>query len=318
MRRLKIFLASMIAALAATACLSGPAAAAVTGADPCENTVAPVQYSHVLVWELENHSFTVSRGHMPYLDKVANRCAYYADGHFKALFHPSLPNYIAQTSGSNWGITDDSNPSAHPLNHPSIFTQLGDQAHSYMQSMPSNCVLSNSGLYAVRHNPATYYTYLNSRTLCQANDQPYSALQIALNNSDVSFPSFAWVTPDVCHDAHGNKNKCPAAKDPAVADAYLQTELPKIINSPVYQSGTMIIFVTWDEGGGGGDGQNIYTVAIAPNLGIVGTGGGVVVSGPVFNHYSLLKYTENQLGVGTLTPEPSSAYTSAPDLVVPS
>lgn len=314
------FLATLLIA-ASFMTVSGASATTITaptGSDPCENTPTPANYSHVLVWELENHSFTVSRGHMPYLDKVANKCAYYADGHFKALFHPSLPNYIAQTSGSNWGITDDSAPSAHPLNHPSIFWQLQTNAKSYMQSMTSNCALSNQGLYAVRHNAHPYYTYDNSRALCSTNDVPYPRLATDLAGTADSFPAFAWISPDVCHDAHGNKTKCLAAKDPAVADAFLKTELPKIINSPVYQSGTMIIFVTWDEGGGGGDGQNIYTVAIAPNLGATGLGGGVVVSGPVFNHYSLLKYEESQLGVGPLSPSPSAAYDAAPSLVVPS
>src|SRR5213079_1440463 len=99
----------------------------------------------------------------PYLNKLASQCGLATA--YKAISHPSLPNYIAMTSGSTQGITDDSGPSAHPLDVPSIFSQLGSDWRALEESMPSNCSLKNSGQYAVRHNPAAYYT--NIRTACQ-------------------------------------------------------------------------------------------------------------------------------------------------------
>jgi hypothetical protein len=43
----------------------------------------------------------------------------------------------------------------------SIFGQ-GESWKSYEETMPSTCDHSNSGNYAVRHNPAAYYTTLHS------------------------------------------------------------------------------------------------------------------------------------------------------------
>ena len=39
--------------------------------------------------------------------------------------------------------------------------------------MPSNCDKSNSGAYAVSHNPAPYYTSLSG---CASHDVPYTQL----------------------------------------------------------------------------------------------------------------------------------------------
>jgi len=61
------------------------------------------------------------------------------------------------TSGSPQGITDDAAPSSHPLAVPSIFSQVADW-RSLQESMSSNCRLTDSSPYAVKHNPAAYYT----------------------------------------------------------------------------------------------------------------------------------------------------------------
>jgi acid phosphatase len=73
---------------------------------------------------------------------------------FFAEAHPSLPNYIAMTSGSTQGITDDSGPSSHPLTAASIFSELGTGWRTLAESMPSDCYKSDSGQYVAHHNPA--------------------------------------------------------------------------------------------------------------------------------------------------------------------
>jgi hypothetical protein len=54
----------------------------------------------------------------------------------------------------------------------SIFGQ-GETWKSYQESMPSSCDHGNSGNYAVRHNPAVYYTTLHG---CSGDDVSYSHL----------------------------------------------------------------------------------------------------------------------------------------------
>src|SRR3954466_3344509 len=95
----------------------------------------------------------------PYLNDLAGHCGLANNDH--GVAHPSLPNYIALTSGSTQGITDDRPPSAHPLTPSSLFSHLdspGRAWRSYEEAMPTNCSRADSGRYAVRHNPATYYS----------------------------------------------------------------------------------------------------------------------------------------------------------------
>ena len=91
--------------------------------------------------------------------------------------------------------------------------------------MPSNCAMSNSGEYAVRHNPPPYFTTL---TTCSANDVPYSQLATDLTNN--ALPAFSFITPNLIDDMHDGTI--------AQGDAWLSSDLPTILASPQYTSGT--------------------------------------------------------------------------------
>src|SRR5207253_232091 len=85
------------------------------------STAPPATYAHVIWIWMENQSFdgVVGNSTAPYLNQLANDCGL-ATGSY-AVAHPSLPNYIAATSGSTQGIADDNDPSSHPLGVSSIF-----------------------------------------------------------------------------------------------------------------------------------------------------------------------------------------------------
>jgi phosphatidylinositol-3-phosphatase len=68
-----------------------------------------------------------------YINSLANGCGLATN--YKAVSHPSLPSYIAATSGDTWGIADGNPPSSHPLAVNSVFQQAGS-AGSYQESMP--------------------------------------------------------------------------------------------------------------------------------------------------------------------------------------
>jgi phosphatidylinositol-3-phosphatase len=114
-------------------------------------------YTHVIwVW-MENHSYDtiIGSSQAPYINSLATECGLATNYH--NISHPSLPNYIAGTSGLGYtGIKkfkSDCNPSTHcSTPAPSIFGQ-GETWKAYEESMPSNCYPANSGEYAVRHNP---------------------------------------------------------------------------------------------------------------------------------------------------------------------
>ena len=301
----KLLAALIIIASLVIACTSSASTvSAVSATAPCGAGTGNT-YHHVLVWMLENHSESTTRGHMPYLDGVANKCAYTT--HLTAITHPSLPNYLADVAGKTYGITDDAGPSSHPLTGPSIAHQLGSQWGGFHDGMPTNCRTSNysAGHYIVHHNPFSYYTDL--RTACQAQDKPFTALANALSDPATE-PAYMFVVPNNCHNGH--KNTCTngdgstLAGQALQADNFLKAQLPAVLNSPAYVAGDTLIEITWDEGKG--TNQTIYTVLVAPGI----TPGSVVSS--TLTAYSLLKYNEAATGVSCL-----AAACTANDLVLP-
>jgi phosphatidylinositol-3-phosphatase len=232
-----------------------------------------------VIWILmENHSFNeiIGNSAAPYINQLASHCGL-ATNYF-AVSHPSLPNYIALTSGSTQGITDDNPPSSHRLNVPSIFSQLEGSPsrwRSLEESMPSNCDRTDSGEYAVRHNPAADYVNLPD---CNVFDVPFSS------PNDFS-ARFTFVTPNLIDDMHDGTVQ--------QGDTFLSNFVPTILSSPEYQAGKTILYITWDEDDGTQSNQ-VATLVIAPSV-KPGTR-----SAMLFNHYSLLRTTEEQLGLGLL------------------
>jgi hypothetical protein len=231
--------------LAALLCLSGAAlgvagtggASAQAAGSPCRSAAQPPSYQHVIWILLENKAYSdiSANPNAPYLNSLMSSCAV---AHVQAATHPSLPNYIALTSGTTHGIHDDKNPSAHPLSGPSIFSQLKGNWRSYAESMPHACTLTNSGKYAPRHVPATYYT--NVRSLCKTHVLPYSKVP---NLSS----AFTMITPNLTHDMHSGAGLQQQIKN---GDRYLAGFLPKLFASTAYKSGRTAVIVTWDEGRG--------------------------------------------------------------------
>ena len=255
-------------------------------------TGPPATYAHVIWIWMENKSYSqiIGSSSAPYTNSLANGCGLATN--YTAVTHPSLPNYIAATSGNAWGISDDNAPSSHPLAVNSIFQQASSSG-SYQESMPSNCYLGDSGTYAVKHNPEAYYT--NIRTACNSDNVPMGsttsgAFLSALNSG--TLPSFSFVTPNLCNDTHD----CSIA----TGDSWLQSWVPKITASPSYQAGNTVLILTWDEDDNSA-GNHVATIVVSPYT-TPGTRSGVA-----FTHYSLLRTTEELLGIQTFLQNAASA-----------
>jgi phosphatidylinositol-3-phosphatase len=227
----------------------------------------------------------------PYENRLAAQCGLAADYH--GVGHPSLPNYLAATGGSTFGVTDDNGPSAHRINGDSIFGQL-DRANlgwrSYEESMPKNCDLAASGEYAVKHNPAAYFTA--SRPACNADDVPL-ARGLDRDIAAGALPAFAFVTPNLCDDTHN----CAVS----TGDAWLAKWIPRILAGPNYRAGNTLVVLTWDEGVGSGN--QIPTIVIGPTVPTA------TIARARYDHYALLRTTENLLGLA-----PLGAAASAPSM----
>jgi phosphatidylinositol-3-phosphatase len=268
-------------------------------------TTTPSKYQHVLWIWMENKSYSKVIGATgssaanaaPYLNAtLVPSCGLATNYH--NVSHPSLPNYLAATEGSTHGVASDCSPSSCPQSGSSIFSQLraaGLSWRSYDESMPSNCSKSTSTLYAPKHNPAVYYTGLAST--CSTYDIPSGstssgALATALSKN--TLPSFSFITPNMCNDTHD----CSIT----TGDNWLKVWVPKIVASTAYQSGNTALFITWDEGSGGSSGEScatntsdqschVATVVMTPY-----TRRGMK-SSTSFSHYSLLRTTEQMLGL---------------------
>jgi phosphatidylinositol-3-phosphatase len=238
------------------------------------------RYDHVVWIVMENHSFDqiIGSSDAPYINQLAAQHALAAD--FHAESHPSLPNYIAMTSGSTQGIADDDDPSSHPLDVPSIFSLLGGGgSRSLLESMPGNCTRSDAGDYAVRHNPQAYYVNLGDD--CGRFNVPLA------DPPDLS-ARFTFVTPNLIHDMHDG-----TVSD---GDAWLSAFMPKVLSSREYAAGRAAVFLTWDEDGsilGLGD-NHIPTLVVAPSV-----PAGTQVTARL-DHYAMLRATQEMLGLEPL------------------
>jgi hypothetical protein len=263
---------------------------------PCGQT-SPRQasYSHVIWLWMENHSYEqiVGSSSAPYLTSLARACGLATNYH--NITHPSLPNYVAATSGLGrralQPFRGDCDPSAScSTDATSIFAQVSSW-RAYEESMPAPCDRQDSGDYAVRHNPPPYYSSL---TDCPQGDLPLTRLSNDLTTN--SLPAYSFITPNACHDTHD----CPVS----TGDQWLASEVPQILSSPAYRAGHTVLFITWDEGEGGTAsdcatnqsdvGCHVATVIVSPS-----TPAGHR-SGQLFNHYSLLRTTEDLLGLSPL------------------
>jgi hypothetical protein len=226
----------------------------------------------VLVFVVENHSLDQMRNQMPYTFSLAEQYGYTTAYH--ALTHPSLGNYIAIASGSTWGIEDDRNPVAHPLQGPSVFSQAlssGGTAALYAEGMPSPCALENGGdRYVVRHNPWTYFP--DDRAACQQFDVSAEGLPAAIQSGGL--PNIGMVIPDLCNDAHS----CPLQ----TADTWLRTTLEPVLAGPDWRSGRLAVVITADEDDHHQD-NLVLTTVLHPSL------QHVVVDQPL-SHLSLSRF----------------------------
>jgi hypothetical protein len=264
----------------ATASSTATAAPSADASRPCGSVAKPPDRYTAVVWIwLENQSLPDLAG-MPYLSGVARACALATDYH--AITHPSLPNYLAAVSGSTGGVHSDCSPGSCPQRRTTLFDQVrssGREWRAYQEAMPHNCARSSSGRYAPKHNPAVYFTQLAAD--CALWDVP---LDPAFDRDVVNgrLPTFSFVTPDLCHDGHD----CGVA----TVDGWLRGWLPKLLDGPDYRRGRTAVFVTWDESELGG-GNRVATVVLAPSVRPGTRAGGR------FTHYSLLRTTEELLGL---------------------
>jgi hypothetical protein len=194
---------------------------------------------------------------------------------YHAVAHPSLPNYLALTSGSTWGITDDRYHSLSGEDLGSELTSAGIPWRAYMEDMTDGCFDSPSP-YALKHNPFAFY---GGR--CPSNVVPLSQFDSDLSGE---IPDFVWITPNLCHDEHD----CSVSE----GEQWLSGVVPKIIGSAAWRKDG-VLFIVWDEDEERSGPNRVPLIVVAPNLKDQHTD-------THYDHYSLLATIEDRLGVPRL------------------
>jgi hypothetical protein len=243
----------------------------------------PAIYTHIVWIVMENHSYgsVIGSPSAPYQTQLAKQCE--SVPRWATVGAPSLPNYLGLTGGDTFGVHDDGDPATHPIVADNLFRQVRDAGkteRSFEEDMPHACALSSAGRYAVKHNPAAYYAEPTDRAACVTDDVPLGATTggpLADAIASDTLPSFTLITPNLCDDTHDCATR--------IGDRWLSEWVPKLTSMPSYQSGTTLVAIVYDE----------YTPIPNVILSASVVPGARVTSS--VNHYSLLRLTEELLGI---------------------
>jgi len=283
---------------------AGPAAAAISATTPCgvlPASAAPATFDHVVLLMFENKplkKIVGNRTDAPYLNSVIDDCSYAKND--LSLSLTSLANYVALTSGYTGctaidasgkctnlkPITSNQDPRVWPQASKSIFELMGANAVQWGESQPGNCpITEKSADYAINHTPFAYYTRTQT-TLCPQNARPFPA-----DAATTLSAKFNLVIPNKKDIMHLVPNTTVAQRI-RNGDTWASTYLPKLLNSPEYQSGRTAIIITWDEG----NNSSLFVplIVITPYTAVK------QFSTVPYNHYSVLKGIQQMVGVTPL------------------
>jgi phosphatidylinositol-3-phosphatase len=246
--------------------------------------------SHVVVIVMENKENVdvVGNSASPYVNGLARRYGLATQSY--GTSHPSLPNYLALTSGSTHGITSDcTSCSVAGPNMVDQLTRARISWKAYLENYPGRCFGGGSaGAYAKRHNPFIYLRDVaGSATRC-SHLVGFDALRSDLRAGRL--PTYTWITPNVCNDTHD----CGVA----VGDRFLARTVPPILRE-LGPRGFLVL--TWDEGAS--NARCCGAVARGGHIATIVAGPGVIprshMTSPV-DHYGVLATIERALALPLL------------------
>jgi hypothetical protein len=285
-----------------------PAATPQAGVTPPAAAARRIAYVFVVAMENDDASVYGNHDAFPYLnDEILPRAARANGfGDELPLSVPSEPHYVWMEAGTNAffdrTFTDDANPSAgnSTASGDHFVAQLaqaggGADWTSYQEDLDDKtgaCPIASSGFYRPRHNPFVFFRDVagsppsKSAPICAAHHKPLSALASDLAAGAVT--AYAFITPNLCHDSHGEAG-CPNANAGRASDDWMRANLPPILDFVDAHDG--VLFIVWDEG------QSTAAmpfVAVGPH---VKPG---YANSVAYTHSSLLKSVEEIFGLPIL------------------
>ena len=244
---------------------------------------------HIAVIVLENKEYgdLIGSQSAPFINSLARRYGL-ATGMY-AITHPSLPNYLALTGGSTFGIDSDcTDCSVGATSIVDQFERAQLTWRAYMEDLPRPCFTgASAGGYAKKHDPFAYYTRVTRDPARCANIVPLTRL--SADERAGALPRFVWISPNLCHDMHD----CSVS----TGDRFLAGLVPALLRA-LGPSG--VLFLTWDEGSSN---DGCCRLASGGHIVTIVAGGGARAHGRLAtptDHYSVLQTIEDLLGLKRL------------------
>lgn len=252
---------------------------------------------HVWLIILENAGYPLPAP-APFLESLISKYAFAAK--YYSVSQPSLPNYLALTGGSTFGVTDDDPPpsnvqSTSVKSVADLFDFRGLTWRGYIEGIPKPCAQADAYPYAAKHNPFVFYESITGRdAYCAGHVVGFDELMADIEGK--TMPNFAWITPDMKNDGHDTNI--------TYADDWLKGFLAPVLEDRKVISDTVIFILSdethrphsSDDSCPSEKGGQVFCVAVGPP-GIVRQG---FASKRPHSHYSLLATIEKIFTLGDL------------------
>jgi len=190
--------------------------------------------------------------------------------------------------------------------------------HPTIGGIDSTTIREASDLYATKHNPFYYFhTLIDNKARCTSHVVNLRQLEADLKSISRT-PNYVFITPNQCNDGHDTPCVDSEPGGLVQANRFLQKWVPRITSSPAFKQDGLLL-ITFDEASGP-PGQDTSACCGEEGLpgqehppGWSGPGGGKVgavilspfvkpgtVSDVPYNHYSTLRWVENNFGLAPL------------------
>jgi Phosphoesterase family/Abnormal spindle-like microcephaly-assoc'd, ASPM-SPD-2-Hydin len=271
---------------------------------PMTSFAQVTKVQHVLLVLEENTDYAdvcgPNNASMPFLCSLKSQGSFSAN--YYAPTHPSIGNY----DDLGWGVVttnDDScipNTCGFPYSGNNIVRELQAASQTwkgYAESLSSTCYFGgDSGQYAVRHSPIPYISDVQSNCLSRYVAFEDRNLGFAHDLANNTLPNYAFITPNLCDDAHD----CTLPGSP-IPDQWLQNNVVQpLLNSGHVNptTGDTVLIVTFDESNtdntnGGG---RVYWFMMGTGVKQNYQSTGPSVSPGFYSHESTLRVIAEMLG----------------------
>ncbi|KIN01163.1 hypothetical protein OIDMADRAFT_19141 [Oidiodendron maius Zn] len=214
---------------------------------------------------------------------------------YRAITHPSQPNYIASAGGSTHGFTSD-NAGTIDASVQTIVDLLEAKGISwaeYEQDMPSSGYTGNynnpktgANDYVRKHNPLISYDSINTDPSRLDKIKNFTLFESDLAAN--ALPQWMFITPNMTNDGHDTSV--------TTAGAWSKSFLQPLLSNSNFLGNTLVL-LTFDETESYISNNDVFSVLLGD---AVPTSSHGTTDGTEYTHYSMLSTVENNWDLGNL------------------